>query len=94
MDAFVQGFAQILSLEMFPFLFLGVAGGILVGALPGLTASVGIILLLPLTYKLDPATGMVMLCGMFCGAIYGGSVSAILISTPGTPSAAATVLDG
>jgi putative tricarboxylic transport membrane protein len=94
MEAFVQGFAQILSLEMFPFLFLGVAGGILVGALPGLTASVGIILLLPLTYKLDPATGMVMLCGMFCGAIYGGSVSAILISTPGTPSAAATVLDG
>ena len=94
MEAFVQGFAQIFSLETFPFLFLGVAGGIVVGALPGLTASVGIILLLPLTYKLDPSTGMVMLCGMFCGAIYGGSISAILISTPGTPSAAATVLDG
>jgi putative tricarboxylic transport membrane protein len=94
MDALAQGFAQILSLNTFPFLFLGVAGGIIVGALPGLTASVGIILLLPLTYKLDPSTGMVMLCGMFCGAIYGGSIAAILISTPGTPSAAATVLDG
>lgn len=94
MDAFFQGFGQIFSLETFPFLILGVAGGILVGALPGLTASVGIILLLPLTYKLDPSTGMVMLCGMYCGAIYGGSISAILLSTPGTPSAAATVLDG
>ena len=64
------------------------------GALPGLTGSVGIILLLPFVYYLDVSTAMVMLCGMFCGAIYGGSISAILISTPGTPSAAATVLDG
>ncbi|MFH1758931.1 MAG: tripartite tricarboxylate transporter permease [Pseudomonadota bacterium] len=94
MSSFIAGVAQVFSLQTFPFLFLGVAGGIIVGALPGLTASVGIILLLPLTYQLDPSTAMVMLCGMFCGAIYGGSISAILISTPGTPSAAATVLDG
>jgi len=65
-----------------------------VGALPGLTGSVGIILLLPFLYYLEPATALIMLSGMFCGAIYGGSISAILISTPGTPSAAATVLDG
>jgi putative tricarboxylic transport membrane protein len=94
MSSFLAGFAQVFSFQTFPFLFLGVGGGIIVGALPGLTASVGIILLLPLTYQLDPSTAMVMLCGMFCGAIYGGSISAILISTPGTPSAAATVLDG
>jgi len=73
---------------------LGVAGGIIVGAIPGLTGSVGIILLLPFIYQLDASTAIVMLCGMFCGAIYGGSISAILISIPGTPSAAATVLDG
>lgn len=94
MVSFWGGYAQIFSWQTFPYLFLGVAGGIVVGALPGLTASVGIILLLPLTYQLDPSTAMVMLCGMFCGAIYGGSISAILISTPGTPSAAATILDG
>jgi len=90
----VQGFAFVLAPAHFLFLVIGVGGGILVGALPGLTGSVGIILLLPFLFHVDPSTAMVMLCGMFCGAIYGGSVSAILISTPGTPSAAATVLDG
>jgi len=94
MSPILQGFLNVLSIHTFPFLFLGVSGGIVVGALPGLTASVGIILLLPFTFQLDPGTAMVMLCGMFCGAIYGGSISAILISTPGTPSAAATLLDG
>jgi len=94
MSPIIQGFLYVLHPFHFPFLFLGVAGGILVGALPGLTGSVGIILLLPFVYYLDVSTAMVMLCGMFCGAIYGGSISAILISTPGTPSAAATVLDG
>lgn len=92
--AIMQGFLYILQPLHFMFLFLGVAGGIIVGAIPGLTASVGIILLLPLVYHLDASTAIVMLCGMFCGAIYGGSISAILISIPGTPSAAATVLDG
>ena len=90
----LQGFLFVLQPGHFLFLFIGVAGGIVVGALPGLTGSVGIILLLPFLFYVDPATAMVMLCGMFCGAIYGGSVSAILISTPGTPSAAATLLDG
>lgn len=90
----IQGFLYVLNPMHFSFLLLGVVGGIIVGAIPGLTGSVGIILLLPFIYYLDPSTAIVMLCGMFCGAIYGGSISAILISTPGTPSAAATVLDG
>jgi len=94
MSAIIQGFLYVLYPLHFLFLLLGVAGGIIVGALPGLTASVGIILLLPLAYQLDPSTAMVMLCGEFCGAMYGGSISAILIAIPGTPSAAATVLDG
>jgi len=94
MSPILQGFLNVVNIHTFPFLFLGVSSGIIVGALPGLTGSVGIILLLPFTYQLDPITALVMLCGMFCGAIYGGSISAILLSTPGTPSAAATVLDG
>jgi putative tricarboxylic transport membrane protein len=94
MSALYEGLAYVLNPSHFLFLFIGVAGGIVVGALPGLTGSVGIILLLPFIYYMEPATSLIMLSGMFCGAIYGGSISAILISTPGTPSAAATVLDG
>lgn len=94
MSGLIEGLSYVLNPSHFPFLFIGVAGGIVVGALPGLTGSVGIILLLPFLYYLEPATSLIMLSGMFCGAIYGGSISAILISTPGTPSAAATVLDG
>ena len=94
MSALADGLVYVLNPSHFPFLLIGVMGGIVVGALPGLTGSVGIILLLPFLFYLEPATSLIMLSGMFCGAIYGGSISAILISTPGTPSAAATVLDG
>ena len=72
----------------------GVIMGISFGAMPGLTSTMGVCLLMPLTFSLPPAAGMLMLIGIFCGALYGGSITAILINTPGTPSAAATVLDG
>lgn len=72
----------------------GVIGGVIVGALPGMTSSMGIILLLPLTYRLPPEVALVMLAGMYSGSMYGGSISAILLRTPGTPSASATLLDG
>lgn len=79
-----------------PFLLMcfGVAIGTIIGALPGLSGSMGIILLLPLVYQLPSGVALVMLCGLYCGSMYGGSVSAILLKTPGTPSAAATMLDG
>ena len=72
----------------------GTIVGVIIGALPGLSGSMGIILLLPLVYTLETSTALVMLCGLFCGSMFGGSVSAILLRTPGTPSASATVLDG
>jgi putative tricarboxylic transport membrane protein len=78
----------------FLFVFIGVTAGIIVGALPGLTATMGVALLIPFTFGLDPVRGLLMLLGLFCGGIYGGSISAILIGIPGTPAAAATVLDG
>lgn len=81
-----------------PFNFLlmtfGTVMGIIIGALPGLSGSMGIILLLPLVYTLEKSTALVMICGVFCGSMFGGSVSAILLRTPGTPSATATLLDG
>ena len=94
MELFLKGLILVFDPLTFLLMVAGVAGGVIIGALPGMTASMGIILLLPLTYKLPAQTALVMLCGMYCGAMYGGSISAILINTPGTPSASATVLDG
>lgn len=75
-------------------MMLSLAGGVVVGTLPGLSATMGVALLVPLTFGMDPATGLLMLGGMYVGAIYGGSNSAILINTPGTPSAICTTFDG
>lgn len=73
---------------------LGLAVGIIIGALPGLTPVLAITVLLPLTFGMEPITGMFLLLGAYCGGIYGGSITAILINTPGTPAAAATLFDG
>lgn len=73
---------------------LGTLGGLLIGALPGLTATMGVALLIPLTFGMQPVMGLNMLIGIYIGGIYGGCISAILLRTPGTPSSAATVLDG
>lgn len=73
---------------------LGVVIGIAVGAIPGLSATVGMALFLPFTFSLDPLTGLVLLLGIYNGACYAGAIPAVLIRTPGTPSSAATALDG
>lgn len=57
----------------------------MIGAMPGLTSVMGVTLLLPFTYGMDPAAGISMLLAISFGAIYGGSITAILIGTPGTP---------
>ena len=61
---------------------IGLAAGIIIGALPGLTGTMGIALLLPLTYGMSSIHGMMLLLGVYCGGIYGGSITAILINTP------------
>lgn len=76
------------------FLILGVASGIIIGALPGLTATMGLALLLPFTFSMQADTSLITLGGLYIGGIYGGCISAILINTPGTPSAIATTFDG
>ncbi len=73
---------------------VGLTGGILVGALPGLTATMGVALMVPITFAMDPISGLIMLGAIYIGAIYGGANSAILICTPGTPSSVATTFDG
>jgi putative tricarboxylic transport membrane protein len=72
----------------------GVIWGILGGALPGISPSIAMALLLPFTYGMDPVAAIVLLGAVYVGAEYGGSIPAILIRTPGTNAAAATVIDG
>lgn len=89
-----QAFTQVLSWQNLLASFIGVVLGLLVGALPGVTISLGMVLLLPLTFGLDSITAMSLLLGLFAAGMTGGSYSAILLNIPGTPSASATGLDG
>ncbi len=72
----------------------GVIGGTVIGALPGLTAAMAVAVLIPFTFGMPPASGLIALGAVYTGAIYGGAYSAILLNTPGTPSAIATTFDG
>jgi putative tricarboxylic transport membrane protein len=74
--------------------FIGVVFGIFIGALPGLGPSAGIALLLPMTFGMNSVNGIIMLCGIYYGSMYGGSITSILINVPGDSSAVATTFDG
>ena len=71
-------------------IFLGVSAGLFVGAMPGLTATMALAVLLPFTFTMPPLLGLVALGAVYMGAIYGGSFAAILVNTPGTPSSITT----
>lgn len=82
------------SLQFVIAMIVGVVGGIIIGALPGLSATMGIALLIPITFGMDPVAALTMLTAIYTSAVYGGSISAILLHTPGTPASAASALDG
>ena len=94
MDAVLQGLDLLVSTPLAFAAIAGVAWGILGGALPGISPSISMALLLPFTYAMEPVSAIVLLASTYIGAEYGGSIPAILINTPGTNAAAATVLDG
>jgi putative tricarboxylic transport membrane protein len=73
---------------------IGTVSGVLVGGMPGLTATMAVALLIPITFVLEPLTGLILMGGVYCGAMYGGSIPAILLRTPGTPAAVATAIEG
>lgn len=75
-------------------LLIGTVGGMVIGALPGLSATMAIALLIPVTFGMEPVAGLVMLSAIYTSAVFGGSISAILLHTPGTPASAATAMDG
>lgn len=94
MDAVLQAISILATLENVGLLLAGTAVGIFIGAMPGLSVNMGLALLFPITFSVGGMSGIVMLLGIYCGAIYGGSITAILLRTPGTPASAATTLDG
>ena len=93
-DALMQAFTLVFTFETMMWLAIGVTIGVGVGAMPGLTATTGVALMLPLTFTMDTAAALGLLIGLYKGAVYGGSISAISFATPGTSEAAATVFDG
>jgi putative tricarboxylic transport membrane protein len=90
----LQGFLVALQPINLFMVFAGTGIGIIFGALPGLTSVMAVGLLIPITFGFSPATGLIFLAGAYCGSVYGGSISAILLNTPGTPASAATSLEG
>ena len=93
-SGFLSALLEVLHPSFLLMMAAGTVGGIIIGAMPGLTSVMGVTLLLPFTYGMDPAAGIALLLSISFGAIYGGSITAILISTPGTPASAATMIEG
>ena len=94
LDNLRLGFETALSLENLLFCFIGVVLGTAVGVLPGIGPTATIAMLLPITFNFEPVSALIMLAGIYYGAQYGGSTTAILINLPGESSAAVTAIDG
>lgn len=94
MDTLAAAFEMFFQLHVIGSTLFGVAMGIVLGSIPGLTATMAIALIVPMTFGMSPVASVAMLVGAYKGGCFGGSIPAIMLNTPGTPAAAATVLDG
>lgn len=93
-DSIMAGLSLVGNFHSFLALITGLAIGVFAGAIPGMSATMAVALTLPFTFSLQPIIGILLLLGVYKGGIFGGSIPAILIKTPGTPASSATVLDG
>ncbi|NMB12183.1 MAG: hypothetical protein GX977_07845, partial [Firmicutes bacterium] len=89
-----RALAEVFTTNLFLYSWLGVLAGMTIGVLPGLSATMGVAILTPLTFWLQPAQGLAVLLGVYNSAIWAGGVSAVLINTPGTPASIAQSFDG
>ena len=94
MDGLLLGLSTALSVSNLLFVAAGCLIGMLIGMLPGLGPISAIALMIPISYNLEPASGMILLAGVYYGAIFGGSTSAILINAPGVAGTVATAFGG
>ncbi|HMM20680.1 MAG TPA: tripartite tricarboxylate transporter permease [Selenomonadales bacterium] len=91
----LQGLSVALTPLHLLFCFIGVVAGMLIGALPGLGPSAGLAILLPITVSVgDPTAGIILMAGIYYGAMYGGSITSVLLGVPGDPASVMTVADG
>jgi TctA family transporter len=88
------GFSTALSIENLIYCFIGCLLGTMIGVLPGIGPAATVAMLLPITFTLDPTSALIMLAGIFYGAQYGGSTTAILVNIPGEATSVVTTLDG
>lgn len=93
-EGIINGLFQALEGWNLLLIIFGTLLGIIFGSMPGLTATMGLALLVPFTFGMEPAAGLIMLAGIYVGAMYADAIPAILINTPGTPAAIATTFDG
>jgi putative tricarboxylic transport membrane protein len=93
-EGILAGFGQCLMPMNLFLIFIGTALGLLVGALPGFSSPMAIVVLLPLTYHMNALPALLVMIGVYVGTKLGGSFPAILLRTPGTPAGACTALDG
>jgi len=89
-----NAFLELLNWSVLIASLSGIALGIIIGSIPGLGPTMAIALMIPVTFAMQPIPAILLLLGIYQGAIFGGSISAILLNVPGTPSSAATALDG
>jgi len=94
LESFSIGFSVLLGWKPILIIIVGVIVGILAGAMPGLSPSTAVALLVPFSYTMSPALALILLTSIYIASNYGGSITAVLINTPGTPSAAVTAMDG
>ncbi len=94
LDSIFLGFTVLAGWKPIVIIVVGVIVGILAGAMPGLSPSTAVALLVPFSYTMTPALALILLTSIYIAANYGGSITAVLINTPGTPSAAVTAMDG
>jgi putative tricarboxylic transport membrane protein len=93
-DQLIYGFGIAFSPENLLFVFIGVLAGTIIGILPGLGPMSALALMIPIAYGMDPTTAIIMLAGVYYGAIFGGSTSSILLNAPGVAGTVATSFDG
>lgn len=90
----VEGLAIAVTPENILYCFIGCMVGMMVGVLPGIGPSEATALLIPLSYGLEPVTAIIMLCGIYYGGMYGGTITSVLINTPGEAASVITCMDG
>ncbi|MFA5852950.1 MAG: tripartite tricarboxylate transporter permease, partial [Spirochaetales bacterium] len=94
MQIFIESMIAIFTLQNMILMVIAIVLGIMAGALPGFTATMAVALMVPFTFTMPPVSGLITIGALYCATIFGGSFSAILLNTPGTPSSIGTCFDG